>query len=41
MNSEISKTYDPLKLLLKLSDKTVLKRSVKYVALSNLTIYYT
>ena len=41
MNSEKSKTTDPLKLLLNLSDKINLKRSDIYVALSNLSIYYT
>ena len=38
MNSKNSKTSDPHWLLLKLSDKTNLKRSDKYVALSNLSI---
>ena len=41
MNSENSKTSDPLRLLLNLSDKKDFKRSDKYVALSNLSIYYT
>ena len=41
MNSENSKTSDPRRLLLNISDKINLKRSDKYVALSNLTIYYT
>ena len=41
MNSENSKTSDPLRLLLNLLDKINLKRSDKYVALSNLSIYYT
>ena len=41
MNSGNSKTSDPHRLLLKLLDKINLKRSDKYVALSNLTIYYT
>ena len=41
MNSEDSKTYDPHRLLLNISDKINLKRSDKYVALSNLSIYYT
>ena len=41
MNSEISKTSDPYRLLLNLSDKINLKRSDKYVSLSNLNIYYT
>ena len=39
MKSENSKTFDPHRLLLKLSDKINLKRSYKYVALSNLRIY--
>ena len=38
MNS--SKTYDPHRLLLNLTDKINLKRSDKYVALSNINIYY-
>ena len=41
MNSENSQTSDPQKLLLNLSVKIKLKRSDKYVALSNLNIYYT
>ena len=41
MNSENSQTSDPQKLLLNLSVKIKLKRSDKYVALSNLSIYYT
>ena len=41
MNSENSKTSNPLRLLLNLLDKINLKRSDKYVALSNLSIYYT
>ena len=40
-NSGYSKTSDPLKLLLTLSDKRKLKRRDKYVALSNPSIYYT
>ena len=40
MNSENSKTCDPNKLLLNLSDKINLKRSDKYVAFSNLNIYH-
>ena len=36
MNSENSKTSDPHRLLLNLTDKINLKRSDKYVALSNL-----
>ena len=41
MNSENSKTSNPHRLLLNLSDKINLKRSDKYLALSNLSIYYT
>ena len=41
MHSENSKTSDPQELLLNLSAKVNLKRSDKYVALSNLNIYYT
>ena len=41
MNAENSKTYDPHRLLLNLTDKINLKRSDTYVALSNLRIYYT
>ena len=41
MNTEISKTSDPHRLLLNLSDKINLKRSDKYVALSYLSIHYT
>ena len=40
-NSENSKISDPHKLLLNLSDKINLKRSHRYVALSNLSIYCT
>ena len=41
INSENSKTFDSHRLLLNLSDKIDLKRSHKYVALVNLSIYYT
>ena len=41
MNSQINETSDPHRLFLKLTDKIKLKRSDKYVALSNLSIYYT
>ena len=41
MNSENSKTSDPYRLLLNLSDKTNWKRSDKYNPLSNPSIYYT
>ena len=40
MNSENSKTSDPHRLLLNLSYKVNLKRTDKYVALSNLNIYF-
>ena len=40
MNSVNSKTSDPHRLQFSLSDKINLKRSDKYVALSNLSIYY-
>ena len=40
MNSENSKSSDPHRLLLSLLDKINLKRSDKYVGLSNLIIYY-
>ena len=41
MNSENSKSSDPYRLLLSLSDKINLKKSDRYVALSNLSICYT
>ena len=41
MNSENKKTSDPHRLVRNLTDKIDLKRSDKYVALSNLSIYYT
>ena len=41
INSENSKTSDPHRLLINLSDKIYLKGSDKYVASSNLTIYFT
>ena len=41
MNSKNSKTSDLHRLLLNLSEKTNFKRSDKYVALSNVSIYYT
>ena len=41
MNSENSKTSDPHRLLLNLTEKINLKRSDKYVALSNLSTYHT
>ena len=41
MNSENSKTSDPHRLLLTLTDKLNLKISDKFVALSNISIYQT
>ena len=41
MNSENSKNSDPHRLKLNLSDKIILRRSDKYVDLSNLSMYYT
>ena len=41
MNSENSKTCEPHRLLLNLTDKINLKRSDKYDNLSNLSMYYT
>ena len=41
MNFENSKASDPHRLLLNLSDKINLNSKDKYVALSNLSIYYT
>ena len=41
LNSENSKTYDPHRLLLNLTDKINLKRRDQYVALSNISICYT
>ena len=41
MNSENSKTSAPHRLLINLTDKIDLRRKDKYVALSNLSIYYT
>ena len=41
MNSENRKTCKPHRLLLNFANKINLKRSDKYVALSNLTMYYT
>ena len=40
MNSEKSKTSDPHRLLLNLTDKIDLKKKDKYIDLSNLSIYY-
>ena len=41
MNSENSKISDPHRILLNLKDKINLKRSDKYVALTNLSNFYT
>ena len=41
MNSENSKTSDPHRLLLNLTDEIDLRRKDEYIALSNLCIYYT
>ena len=40
MNSGNSKTSDTRRLLINLLDKIDLKRKNKYIALSNLSIYY-
>ena len=40
MNSKNSKTSDPHRLLLNLTDKINLRREDKHIALSNLSIYY-
>ena len=41
MNTQNSKTSDPHRLLLDLTDKTNLRRKDKYIALSDLNVYYT
>ena len=41
MNSENSKSSDPQRLLLNLTDQIDLRRKDKYIALSNLVVYYT
>ena len=41
MNSKNSKTSDPHRLLHNLTDKIELRRKDNYIALSNLSIYYT
>ena len=41
MNSENSKTSDPHRLSLNLTDKRDLRQKDKDIALSNLSIYYT
>ena len=40
MNSKKSKTSDPHRLLCNLTDKIDFRRKDKYIALSNLSIYY-
>ena len=40
MNSKNSLTSDPHRLLLNVKDKIILNKSDKYVALSNLSIFY-
>ena len=41
MNSKNSKTCDPHRLILNLTDKIGLKRKNECIALSNLSIYYS
>ena len=41
MNSRNSKTSDPDRLLLNFTDKINFRRKDEYIALSNLSIYYT
>ena len=41
MNSENSKTSDPHGLLINLTDKIDWRRKDKFIALSNISIYYT
>ena len=41
MNSKNGKISDPHRILLSLTDKIDLRRRNNYVALSNLSIYYT
>ena len=41
MNSKVSGTSDPHRLLLNLTDKVDLRRKDKYIVLRNLSIYYT
>ena len=41
MNSKISKTFDAHRLLVNLTDKINFKKRDKFVALSDLRIYYT
>ena len=41
MNSKNTKTSDPHRLLFHIADKIHLRRKDKYIALSNLSIYFT
>ena len=41
MNSKNSKTFNPHRLLLSLTDKINLKRKDNYVVLANVSIYFT
>ena len=41
INSKNSKTSDPHRLLISITDKIDLRIKDKYIALSNLSIYYT
>ena len=41
LNSENSKTSEPHRLLINLANKIKLRRSDEYIALSNLSMYYT
>ena len=41
MNSKNTKASDPHRLLFNLTDKIHIRRKDKYIALSNLSIYYT
>ena len=41
MNTQNSKTSDPHRLLLDLTDKINLRRKDKYIALSDLNVYYS
>ena len=41
MNSRHSKTSDPHRLLLNLTDEIDLRRKDKYITLSNFSVYYT
>ena len=41
MNFKNSKLSDPYRLLLNLTDKIDLRRKYNYIALSNVSIYYT